>query len=116
MQITKCGFLKRLGMGSAGLVSLCVLAGGNLLPDDFVNDNGGGFCAWNTKGPPVTALDEPGPGGRKAVRIAGTAHSLCFETGRFKLAAGGRYRLSADVRKKGLEQVKRIHLLVYNDG
>ena len=116
MQITRCGFLKRLGMGSAGLVSLCVLAGVNLLPDDFVNDNGGGFCAWNTKGAPVTALDESGPGGRKAVRIAGTAHSLCFDTGRFKLAAGGRYRLSADVRTKGLGPIKRIDLLVYNGG
>jgi hypothetical protein len=116
MQIVKRGFLKCLGAGVAGLVAICALAGENLLPDDFVNDNGGGFCAWNTKGAPVAVLDEPGPGGRRAVRIAGTERSLSFETGRFKLAAGGRYRLSADVRTKGLEPIKRIDLLVYNEG
>ena len=106
----------RMILSAAFSAAFCALAGENLLPDDFVNDNGGGFCAWNTKGAPVAALGELGPGGRKAVRITGTERPLSFETGRFKLAAGGRYRLSADVRTKGLEPVKRIDLLVYNGG
>ena len=107
----------KIGVQAAMCAVLCfAVRAENLLPDDFVNDNGGGFCAWNTKGAPVEALGEPGPGGRKCVRISGTERSLSFETGRFKLAAGGRYRLSVDVRTKGLEPLKRVDLLVYNGG
>jgi hypothetical protein len=94
--------------------AFCAMAGDNLLPDDFVCDNAGGFCGWDTKGAPVADLGRQGPEGRKALRFAGTGRSLCFEVPWFKLAAGGRYRLSADVRTKGLEAAKRIDLLVYN--
>ena len=88
----------------------------NLLPDDFTGDNAGGFCGWDTKGAPVVSLAEPGPDGKRAVRIAGTVASLNFSVRNMQLAASGRYRLSADVRTKGLEPVKRVELLVYNTG
>ena len=93
----------------------CLAAGAfNLLPDDFVCDNAGGFCAWDTKGAPVVDIGNQGSQSRKALRFAGTERALCFETPWLKLAAGGRYRLSADVRTKELEAAKRVDLLVYN--
>jgi len=95
-------------------VAVCAQAAG-LVPDDFVNDNAGGICRWDTKGAPFQLLGGAGPEGRSAVRISGTTDRLWFGITGLRLAAGGRFRLAADVRTKGLESLKRLDLLVYNE-
>ena len=78
----------------------------NLLPNEFIPDNAGGFCGWDTKGARIEALSDVGPDGKTAVRIAGIVEPLRFSVENMQLIEGGRYRLSAYVRTKGL--VKRV--------
>ena len=103
-------FLTRLSICFAACASVHAA---NLVPDDFVGDNAGGFCGWDTRGAPIVSLAESGPDGRRAVRIAGTTESVRFSIPYMRLAAGGRFCLSADVRTKGLGTPKRVDLLVY---
>ena len=105
----------------ASQVAVCIAAfvaahGANLVPDDFISDNAGGFCGWDTKGARIEALSDVVPDGKTAVRIAGIVEPLRFSVENMQLVEGGRYRLSAYVRTKGLTSVKRIDLLVHNTG
>ena len=45
----------RFAILAAACTACLVVPAANLLPDDFVSDNGGGFCAWNTKGVSIAA-------------------------------------------------------------
>ena len=110
-------------------VVLSAAAGENLLRDDFLDDNAGGFVGWSertgsdssvrigvTRLEPESRTDPPG------VRITGERLARCscdciFQSSlRLPLVKGGRYRLSAQVRSHGLGKGMQILRFVVAEG
>ena len=78
----------------------------NLLRDDFLDDNYGGFVDWMTVGKTVPGrLVEKGPDGGAAIRLSGRGF---FSHVQLQLVADEEFALSAWVRAKGLKGAKLV--------
>lgn len=93
--------------------SLSVMASANLLPVDFAPDHVGGFLGWEVGGANVRLLSERGPDGGKVLRFTDNGGVFSFAHMKRRLASGGRYRLTANVRTKNLGGPKRFELMLH---
>lgn len=95
-------------------VSVCAIAGENLLRDDMAPDNLGGVLGWSASGDSNVRVEllpakPEKPGDPNGVRIVGHRLGKCasgykFQTSlRLPLVRGERYRISAQVRTRGLK-------------
>ena len=87
---------------------------GNLLPVEYAGDNVGGFLGWETGGANVRLLSERGPDGGKVLRFTDSGGTFSFTHAKRRLAPGGRYRLTANVRARNLNGPKRFELMLHN--
>ena len=95
------------------LPAFAVSAGTNLLPVAFEPNNVGGFLGWETDAH-VVRLAERGPDGGVALRFTENPWVFSFFHARRKLAGGGRYRLSANVRTRNVTGANRIELMIHS--
>lgn len=99
--------------GSLSLALAVAVAGGNLLPTDYASNHVGGFLGWETGGANVRVLGEKGPEGGKVLRFTDSGGTFSFAHEKRRLAPGGLYRLSANVRVKNLADTRRFELMLH---
>ena len=95
------------------LMTPVVAAEANLLPAGFESNNVGGFLGWEAD-TAVIRLSERGPDGGVVLRFTGNRGTYSFFHSRRKLAGGGRYRLSANVRTRAVTGADRVELMIHN--
>ena len=95
------------------MMQLYLVAGANLLPVGFEPNNVGGFLGWETDAH-IIRLSERGPDGGVALRFSDNPGVWSFSHARRKLASGGRYRLSANVRTRNVTGANRVELMIHS--
>ena len=118
---SRCRVFAAVALASAALqavVAADVAPSKNIFRDDFVSNGAGGFLDWCISRGEATVemLPEPGPTGKRAVRISGDKAPAMLSHTTMQLAAGEPYRISAWVRTSGLDPEDASLLLVYNQG
>lgn len=119
--------VRSVGVAAALLLNGSVVAEENLLRDDFASDNIGGHVGWTFDGDANVLVRTwllPGSAvaAKPAIRLVGKKIGACPSDYKFRtsaplpLVAGGHYRLSAEVRTHGLENLPTRRFVIAEEG